>query len=552
MAYSYVSFTDLKSKRSLFTKVPLVSNIKLSGVYMKFSTFKSSLIISGLLYSFLSFAYTPDKVYKLTILHTNDHHGRFWANDKGELGLAARATLIQRLRKEVKNDGGHVLLVDAGDVNTGIPQSDLLQAEPDFLGMNQLGYDVMAIGNHEFDNSLEVIKKQQGWAGFPFITANVYHNETKKRVFPSHIDKTFEDLDITIFGLTTEDTPMKSKYGNKENVYFTKTVGEAKKLVPELRKKSDVLIALTHMGHHANAQHGADAPGDVTLAREVNGIDLIVGGHTQKALHTADVQNGTIIVQAKEWGKYVGRVDLEFSNGKITLKKYELIPVNYNQTELTIEEDPTMLALLKPFKDRGDATLLIDIGKSKIDFDGERSSVRAQETNLGNLLTQVFREKLDTDIAITNGGGIRASMPAGKLTYVSVLTVLPFGNEVGKATMSGMELKKYLSLILLKFGPGNGTLTGSFPHMSGVEATLNRSTNKVSNIKINGEALCPTKTYTVAISNFLAAGGDNYPALDKFQTFGFVDADLLRSYIEEKKVLKGDQYKVKNYIKLVE
>jgi 5'-nucleotidase/UDP-sugar diphosphatase len=508
------------------------------------------LILLTLLYSFLSCAYTPDKVYKLTILHTNDHHGRFWANDKGELGLAARATLIQKLREEIKNDGGHVLLIDAGDVNTGIPQSDLLQAEPDFRGMNLLGYDVMAIGNHEFDNTLEVIKKQQEWAGFPFISANIYHKDSNQRVFPSHFEKRFEDLDITIMGLTTEDTPLKSKRGNRELVTFTKTVDEAKKLVPELRAKTDVLIALTHMGHYPDARHGADAPGDVTLAREVNGIDLIVGGHTQKALHQADIQNGTIIVQAEEWGKFLGRVDLEFLNGKVTLKKYELIPVNYQQPTPTLEQDAQMLALLKPFKDIGDATLLIDVGFSEVDFDGERKSVRNRETNLGNLLTQVYREKLKADIGITNGGGIRASMPAGKLTYVSVLTVLPFGNEVGLATIKGSELKDYLSYLITQFGPENGAETGSFPHMSGVEALINRTDNTVSEIKINGKAVCLSSNYTIAISNFLAGGGDKYPKLSNFQTFGFVDADLLRSYIEEKKTLKAQDYQIKNYIQV--
>jgi len=112
---------------------------------------------------------------KLTILHTNDHHGRFWSNKDGEYGLAARATLIAQIREEVKKNGGEVLLLDAGDVNTGVPQSDLLNAEPDFKGMSALGYDAMALGNHEFDNPLKVLFKQQkDWANFPFISANIY------------------------------------------------------------------------------------------------------------------------------------------------------------------------------------------------------------------------------------------------------------------------------------------------------------------------------------------------------------------------------------------
>jgi 5'-nucleotidase/UDP-sugar diphosphatase len=276
---------------------------------------------------------------KLTILHTNDHHGRFWSNRDGEYGLAARATLINELKDEVKQKGGEVLLLDAGDVNTGVPQSDLLNAEPDFRGMSAIGYDVMAIGNHEFDNPLEVIKKQQReWARFPFISANIY-DKNNKRVFPSHITKELRGLKIVIFGLTTEDTPKKSHPENSKGITFRPAVEEAKSIVPELRKSADVLIALTHTGHYPDESHGADAPGDVTIARSTKGIDLIVGGHTQRPLFKPDIQNGTIIVQAFEWGKYVGKVDLEIEKGKVTLLEYKLIPVNLKEERNRIAQE---------------------------------------------------------------------------------------------------------------------------------------------------------------------------------------------------------------------
>jgi len=156
-------------------------------------------LLSMLTFSMNLWSYTKGKVYKITILHTNDHHGRFWSNSDGELGLAARATLIKELREQVAKDGGYSLLLDAGDVNTGIPQSDLQEAEPDFKGMGLIGYDVMALGNHEFDHGLETIFKQRKWAGFPFVSANIYH-KNGQRVFPSHIDRTFGDLRISVFG----------------------------------------------------------------------------------------------------------------------------------------------------------------------------------------------------------------------------------------------------------------------------------------------------------------------------------------------------------------
>ncbi len=390
------------------------------------------------------YAYTKDKVYKLTVLHTNDHHGRFWTNRDGEVGLAARATLITQLREEVVRAGGHVLLLDAGDVNTGVPQSDLQDAEPDFRGMGHIGYDAMAIGNHEFDKPLETIFRQRDWAGFPFISANIHYKAKDGRPFPSHITKEFDDLKVTVFGLTTEDTPLKSNPNNSKDVVFVPMLEEAKALVPVLRRDADVLVAVTHIGHYPEEAHGADAPGDVTLARKVDGIDLIVGGHSQKPLFAPDLQNGTVIVQAHEWGKYVGRVDFEFLNGKLTLKKSELIPVNLKDSPVKIQPDAYLEAMLRPFKEKGDSTLLIELGTADAEFVGRREVVRKQETNLGNLLSRAYHEKFNADLAISNSGGIRDSIYPGKVTYETVLMVLPFGGEVGVAEVSGKDLLPYL------------------------------------------------------------------------------------------------------------
>lgn len=489
-------------------------------------------------------AYTKGKTYKLTILHTNDHHGRFWPNKDGELGLAARATLIQQLRNEIRSEGGHVLLLDAGDVNTGVPQSDLQKAEPDFKGMKLLGYDVMAVGNHEFDNPLETVFQQRKWAGFPFISSNIYYKDTKKRVFPSHISKELEDLKVTVFGLTTEDTPTASNPINSKNLFFVPAVEEAKNIVPKLRAKTDVLIALTHMGHYQNETHGSNAPGDVTLARQVPGIDVIVGGHTQKPLFEPDIQNGTVIVQAQEWGKFVGRVDLEFTDGKLSLKGAKLIPVNLKDSEVKIDQDLQVESFLKPFKDKGDESLLVHLGSSDGEFIGRRDVVRFQETNLGNLVTRAYKEKYQADLSIANSGGIRDSIYPGNVTYESVLMVLPFGTEIGYAKLTGHELKAYLEHIIFTFNPGEG----SFPQMSGVEITARKDIKQITEIKISGKALDPSQTYTIALPEFIAGGGDKYPAI-KYTKAGYVDADILKEYILMKKELKAEEFAPTNYIK---
>lgn len=490
-----------------------------------------------------SHAYTKGKTYKFTILHTNDHHGRFWANKDGEYGLAPRATLIKELKAEIEKDGGTALLLDAGDVNTGVPQSDLLDAEPDFKGMAAIGYDVMAVGNHEFDKPLKTILKQQKeWAKFPFISANIYKG--KKRVFPSHITKKLSDLNVTIFGLTTEDTPKKSRPENSKGLTFKPTVEEAKTLVPTLRPKTDVLIALTHMGHYPDEKHGADAPGDVTLARSVPGIDLIVGGHTQKPLFEPDIQNNTIIVQAYEWGKYVGRVDLEFLDGKVTLKSYKLIPVNLKDSTVKIKADEKIEALLKPFKDKGDKSLLIEVGSADQEFIGKRDVVRTQETNLGNLVAKAFKEKFKANLAVVNSGGIRDSIYPGKVTIETVLMVLPFAGEIVTSEMTGKELKDFLEFVVINQTPGSG----SFPQMSGVEIVVDKASKKIKTLKIEGKEVAPEQKYVMALPEFIANGGDKYPVVT-FRKYGYVDADLLKEYILKVKNLKSSDFAPTGYIK---
>lgn len=489
------------------------------------------------------YAYTKGKIYKLTILHTNDHHGRFWPNKDGEWGLAARATLVNQIREQVKAEGGHSLLIDAGDINTGVPQSDLLDAEPDFKGMALLGYDVMTLGNHEFDKSLDTIFKQREWAGFPFISANIFYKKNGENVFPTHFKKELDDLKITIMGLTTEDTPVKSNPKNTENLIFKPAVEVAKSLVPKLRPEADVLIALTHMGHYPNETQGADAPGDVTLARQVPGIDVIIGGHTQKPLFEPDVQNGAVIVQAYEWGKYLGRIDFEFLDGKLNLKKYELIPVNHKGSEVKIEADSYIQEILRPFQEKGNSSLQIELGSTEIEFVGRREVVRFQETNLGNLLTSAYRKKFNADIGISNSGGIRDSIYPGKVTYESVLMVLPFGGEIALATLKGSQLKSYLESVIIGLTPGSG----AFPQLSGVKALVDKASNEVIELKINGEEINPERSYKIALPDFIAGGGDKYPKIE-FTKFGYNDANVLREFIEAKKVLSADEFAVKGYI----
>ncbi|WP_191601862.1 bifunctional UDP-sugar hydrolase/5'-nucleotidase UshA [Marinomonas algicola] len=489
-----------------------------------------------------------DKEYRVTILHTNDHHGRFWQNSKGEYGMAARKTLIDNIREEVALENGTTLLLSGGDINTGVPESDLQDAEPDFKGMNMLQYDAMALGNHEFDNSIEVLRQQKDWAGFPFLSANIIDTETGKPLFDAYKIFEIEDLKIAVVGFTTESTAILGNPEYLQGLEIRKPVDVAQTLIPELRKKADFVVAATHMGHYENGDYGGNAPGDVTLARAVPGIDVIVGGHSQNPLFEPDEQNGTLILQAHEWGKYVGRLDLVIKNGAIVWSEYELVPVNLKKKvkdaegksirvyiDEEIPQDPEMLALLTPFQEKGQAELSVEIGSADSDFIGNRKIVRNQETNLGNLIALSMKEKVNADIGIMNSGGIRDDMPKGLLTYKSVLQVQPFANSVSYVDFTAKELTEYLSVVASKEAG-----SGAFAQFSGVELTLKDGI--ATNIKVNGTPLMDNRSYRIAINNYVASGGDGYPKVTDHKNYtdsGYVDADVLVEYIQKNSPIQG-------------
>ncbi|EJR9226526.1 bifunctional UDP-sugar hydrolase/5'-nucleotidase [Salmonella enterica] len=523
-------------------------------------------------------AYEKDKTYKITILHTNDHHGHFWRSEYGEYGLAAQKTLVDSIRKEVAQEGGSVLLLSGGDINTGVPESDLQDAEPDFRGMNLIGYDAMAVGNHEFDNPLTVLRQQEKWAKFPFLSANIYQKSTGERLFKPWAIFTRQDIKIAVIGLTTDDT---AKIGNPEyftDIEFRKPAEEANVVIQELNmnEKPDVIIATTHMGHYDNGDHGSNAPGDVEMARSLpaGSLAMIVGGHSQDPVCMAsenkkqvnyvpgtpcapDKQNGIWIVQAHEWGKYVGRADFEFRNGEMKMVNYQLIPVNLKKKVTwnngkservlytpEIAENPQMLSLLTPFQNKGKAQLEVKIGSVNGLLEGDRSKVRFVQTNMGRGILAAQIARTGADFGVMSGGGIRDSIEAGDITYKSVLKVQPFGNIVVYADMSGKEVVDYLTAVA-QMKPDSG----AYPQFANVSFVAKEG--KLTDLKIKGEPVDPAKTYRMATLSFNATGGDGYPRIDNkpgYVNTGFIDAEVLKEFIQQNSPLDAAAFTPKGEV----
>lgn len=516
-----------------------------------------------------------NRVQYLTVLHTNDNHGRFWHNEKGEYGMAARKTLIDQLRTEATEQGHAVLLLSGGDINTGIPESDLQFAEPDFKGMSLIGYDAMALGNHEFDNPLTVLSKQQQWANFPLLSANIFDKKTGKNAFQEYKIFNKQGLKIAVIGLTTTDT---AKIGNPQYIgglEFKEPIAVTNALVTKIKKQyqPDIVIAVTHMGHYVDASYGINAPGDVTLARSLpkNTLDMIIGGHSQEPICMAgnnkndddfkpgkackpDQQNGTWIMQAHEWGKYVGKAEFKLENGELTLLNYTLLPVNLyidaQQADGTlkpvlaneyIKPNPELKAFLSEYQAKGAKQIEGKIGFVDAKLEGDRNKVRYQQTNLARVIIQAQMDSVGADFGIISGGGVRDSIAAGEVSYKDILKVHPFKNRITYMDWQGQELWDYLEVVT-SFPPDAGA------YLQYHKLSFERDDNKLISVSINNEPFDINRTYRMSINSYNASGGDGYPALINRQ--GYVstedtDAQALKRFFEANSPVKAVEFSPK-------
>ncbi|EGQ7911090.1 TPA: bifunctional UDP-sugar hydrolase/5'-nucleotidase UshA [Vibrio parahaemolyticus] len=517
--------------------------------------------------------FTAESCTKFTVLHTNDNHGRFWENSKGEYGMAARKTLIDSIRAEVEANGGETILLSGGDINTGVPESDMQDAEPDFVGMNLIGYDAMAVGNHEFDNALSVLDKQAELADFPMLAANIYRKDTDgkvtdERYFAPYKVFTINGLKVAVVGLTTKDTAKLVNPDNVANIHFADPQIEIKKVLKEIEANEtvDLVFATTHMGHYQDGNHGSEAPGDVLLARSLKDgeLDAIIGGHSQNPVCMEpgtndyadfkpgddcmpDRQNGTWIMQAHEWGKYVGRADFEYYDNKLHLASYKLIPVNLKAKDANgdyqfigdeIQPDATVKSTLQPYQDQGQALLDVRVSETDGKLEGDRGVVRSQQTNLGHLLGEAYRtyELVKADFGVMNSGGVRDSIQAGDITYRDVLTVQPFGNFVTKATMTGKEVKEYLDVVATKSAG-----SGAYAQLDNITLDVDCDAGSVTITDINGKGFNLDATYTFAVISFSAAGGDDYPVI-QVESTQMTDASVLREFFVNNPQISADSY----------
>ena len=445
--------------------------------------------------------------YKLVLLHTNDHHGATLSKD-GKYGLAERATFIKSIREANEN----VLLLDAGDINTGSALSNMFDAEPDILAYNAIGYDAVTFGNHEFDKSLEKLQSQMEKSTFPWVSANITFEDGDFLGNP-YIIKDFPGFRVGVIGLTTLRT---LTIANPDSsLVFGNEIETAAKYVEILKNQlnCDVIIVLGHLGDVLEEENQITSQ---KLAETVSGIDIIVDGHAHTKMETPLVVNGTYIVSANEWGKVVGM-------GTLTVKDGVLVGFDWKTEEITTEKYPRdgeIATILAPFEKGAESALKEVVLQTTDEFIFGNKLSRKIEIPLGNFVSDAQVAYLESrgvkvDFGFTNGGNIRASLPKGDVTRENILTVLPFENYVYVVTLKGSDV-----IDLFNFIGSINQGAGGFAQVSKeVSYTITYDetgmNGEISNVLINGKEIDPTATYKIAVNDYLAGGGDGYEALTK-------------------------------------
>ncbi len=487
-----------------------------------FSFFMSLALVFGMvLVPAQSFVYADgEDTVSLTIVHTNDIHSRVEADDSS-IGFSRLATYVKKL----KADNPNVLLLDAGDTTHGLPIATLSNGEAMVKFMNEVGYDAMVPGNHDFNYGYHRLVEFNEMAEFPILAANVIPVEGEMDL-NEYIVKEMNGIKIGIFGVTTEESKYKSNPKNTEGVDITDPVAKATEMVEKLQEEEvDMIIALAHVG-----LDGESDPKSSDIAEQVEGIDLIVDGHSHSTFEEGLLVNDTLIVQTGEHLENVGKITVEFENGEVT--KIEPTLFTREEAEALVEDDAVKVSI-DELKELNYKELATVIGEANVDLVGEREIVRTRESNLGNLMTDALLEVTNADMALTNGGGIRASIPEGEITKNHVLATFPFGNYGVKMQISGADILSSLEHAV----SGYPSAEGKFPHVAGATFKINPNAeagNRVYDLMIQDEPVDVNKTYTLATNDFMAVGGDGYENLSNGKIIGEYSGfdEILDQHIE--------------------
>lgn len=464
---------------------------------------------------------------ELVIFHTNDMHSRVEnTDDSGKsIGLAEIAAAV----KAAKAKNPATFWFDAGDTFHGMPRINISNGENMAALLNLAGVNAMAPGNHDFNYGSRQLERLAKKVKFPVLAANVVRRKNGRNVFKAYkIFKLADGTRVGVFGLATPETAYKTNPKNVETVEFLNPVDCAREMIKKLRPKCDVIVAVMHMGVDPESEFTSER-----IAREAPGIDVIIDGHSHTELPHGIQVGDTLITQTGCYEHFLGRVTVELRDHEIISKKAELLSAAEIKA-LGKTPDATILLEQKKIDQRNEKLLSEVVAHSDRSLTSERGNVRRQESELGNLAADALRWRTGADIAVINGGGLRADLPAGNITRGDIMSIFPFGNTARKAEISGATIREMLEHSVF----GYPASFGGFLDVSGMTFTFDPSQpvgHRVSEIFIGGAPLEDNKIYTIAATDFQFSGGDDYTMLKGLKIVGEYDTleQILADYLNQ-------------------
>lgn len=469
----------------------------------------------------------PGGRVELTFFHTNDTHAHLKPFQRGRDkplvgGIAHLAALLARKRKEYPDS----LLLSAGDVFQGTLFYNFFKGEVDFRCMNLLGYDAMCLGNHEFDDYQEILLRSLGMLKFPALSANLAFSSVTElnRLVQPFVIRELAGVKVGIIGLTTDELTRLTNPKYLNGVVVNDCVGILHNFVAMIRDQVDLVVILSHIGLNR----------DLEIAATVDGVDLIIGGHSHVALPRpvlveSPLGRKVVVNQAGEWTEHLGMVRIAMDR---ETKKWEyleggLLPVGPDSgTDAEIDR------LVGDYDQLVHQEVKRVIGRTKVPLIGSKEISRTRESNLGNLIADALRRHYRADIGLCNGGGIRTSIFGPEITIEHVLEAFPFDNLSVVLSLKGEQIVQAFRHVAREM---QGDLFGGFLQVSGLKVVYARG--DLQEIRLaDGQPLEPGKIYQVAMSDFMAAGGDGFLMFKDVPEFldGSKINDLIIAHIEEK------------------
>lgn len=487
----------------------------------------------GLLCALAAFSQKKEEcATRITLLQVNDVY-QFAPVDRGTRGGIGR---VLTLKKQIQRDSPHTLFLFSGDTLSPSVESITYKGAQMIEAWNVAGLDYATFGNHEFDFGPDVLLERIRESRFKWLAANVIDKKTGRPfggVAPFVI-REFAGVKIGIFGLVLPETKTTSRPG--PDVEFLDPCETARKVISELHNQgAKVVVALTHLSMRE----------DKEVAR-CSDVDVIIGGHEHTLLESA--AGGAPIFKMTADARELGRIDLNISGaGKLESIDWKVIPVNSETAE-----DPDFAAVYRKYSGLL-KELSQPVGRATVDLDARSAEGRTRETNVGNLITDAMRTATRADVALINGGSIRADtmISTGRITTRDLLSILPFKNKVIKLEVTGGKLRSMLEHGVAR--SAEDSEPGRFPQVSGIRFTFDASRPagaRVIDVTVNRLPLDENKKYTLATMNFLAEGGDGYTVLPEARILttrdqAMTDFDVLRRAFAAKPVAPKVEGRIK-------